>query len=71
MSITKITTVPTTVGTTPALHAITPSNLTMLHSSLLKLNPGNNCSPLALSHRHRSEKEKSPEKPYSEKWQDF
>lgn len=71
MSIAKITTVPTTVGTTPALNGITPNNLTMLHSSLIKFSVGNNGSPIMLSHRHRTEREKSPEKPYSEKWQDF
>lgn len=69
MSITKITTVPTTVGNTPALIPITPNNLTMIHQSIIKLNAGyNNSSPIILSHRHRPEKEKSPEKPYSEKW---
>ncbi|CAD8108037.1 unnamed protein product [Paramecium sonneborni] len=71
MSVTKIITLPTTVGTTPALNGITPSNLNILHQSLLKLNAGNNGSPIFISHRHRTEKEKSPEKPYSEKWQDF
>ncbi|CAD8188752.1 unnamed protein product [Paramecium octaurelia] len=71
MSITKITTVPTTVGTTPALNGVTPSNLTTLHQSIIRLNAGNNSSPVFISHRHRIEREKSPEKPYSEKWQDF